>query len=98
MTYSIENDAPALTKRRKQSVARSISVSTEGTALEGSTVEISDEENIGKLTEEEKVEVGSVPAETYRVYVKAAGGYFLAFILLLSFVLNVGSNGKNMNL
>lgn len=84
-----------LARRRKQSVARSISVSTEGTALEGSTVEISDEENAGRLTEEEKVEVGSVPAETYRIYVKAAGGYFLVFGILLIFVINVGSNGRN---
>lgn len=68
-------------------------MSTEGTALEGSTVEISDEENTGRLTQEEKVEIGSIPAETYRVYVKAAGGYFLTFILLLFFVINVCSNG-----
>ncbi len=65
--------------------------------MEGSTVEISDEANVGRLTEEEKVEIGSVPAATYRTYVKAAGGYLLTAVILLFFVVNVGSNGKSIS-
>ncbi|XP_033230959.1 multidrug resistance-associated protein 5-like isoform X3 [Belonocnema kinseyi] len=43
------------------------------------------------LTTKENIERGSISANTFHVYIKAAGGYFLAFLVFLVFLLNVGS-------
>lgn len=39
----------------------------------------------------DKVETGTIKSQTYRAYVEAAGGYFVALLILLIFMLNVGS-------
>ncbi|XP_046652903.1 ATP-binding cassette sub-family C member 5-like [Daphnia pulicaria] len=43
----------------------------------------------GRLVQDEKVEVGSIPMETYNTYIKAAGGYLLAIFVFSMFVINV---------
>ena len=48
----------------------------------------------GRLTEAEKMEKGSIPWRTYHIYIKSAGGYILAFFVLLTFILNIFSTGK----
>lgn len=49
----------------------------------------------GRLIQEEKIEVGSIPLETYNTYIKAAGGYCLAFFVLFMFIVNVVGTGIN---
>ncbi|XP_043273528.1 multidrug resistance-associated protein 5-like isoform X1 [Venturia canescens] len=39
----------------------------------------------------DKLETGNITSQTYLAYIQAAGGYFVAFFLLLTFTLNVGS-------
>lgn len=60
---------------------------------DSSDSDVSDDVKLGHLIEEEAVEVGSVPVNTYLVYIKYAGGYGVALIALLFFVINVGSTG-----
>lgn len=48
---------------------------------------------VGRLTEAEKMEKGSIPWNTYHVYIKAAGGYVLSIIVLLVFMVNIFSTG-----
>ena len=50
--------------------------------------------NNGRLTGAEKMEKGSIPWGTYHIYIKSAGGYILALIVLLIFILNVFVTGK----
>ncbi len=47
----------------------------------------------GRLVQDEKVEVGSIPMETYNTYIKAAGGYLLATFVFSMFVINVVGTG-----
>ena len=49
----------------------------------------------GRLIQEEKIEVGSIPLETYNTYIKAAGGYILGFFVLSMFIVNVVGTGIN---
>lgn len=49
----------------------------------------------GRLVQDEKVEVGSIPMETYNTYIKAAGGYLLAIFVFSMFVINVVGTGMN---
>jgi hypothetical protein len=49
----------------------------------------------GRLVQDEKVEVGSIPMETYNTYIKAAGGYLLAIFVFSMFVINVVGTGIN---
>jgi hypothetical protein len=49
----------------------------------------------GRLVQDEKVEVGSIPMETYNTYIKAAGGYLLATFVFSMFVINVVGTGIN---
>lgn len=51
----------------------------------------------GRLIQEEKIEVGSIPLETYNTYIKAAGGYILAIFVLSMFIVNVVGTGINNN-
>lgn len=51
-------------------------------------------DNEGRLTEEEKVEVGSIPWSTYKTYVQSAGGFILSMFVLMMFVINVVGTGK----
>lgn len=51
---------------------------------------------LGRLVEEEKVEVGSIPTSIYHLYIKYAGGYLIAMIALVFFIVNVGSAGKKL--
>ncbi|XP_043520961.1 multidrug resistance-associated protein 5-like isoform X6 [Frieseomelitta varia] len=44
------------------------------------------------LTTPEKMGIGTVESYTYHTYVKAAGGYFVAVLVLLTLFLNVGSS------
>ncbi|KAK9296625.1 hypothetical protein QLX08_009452 [Tetragonisca angustula] len=44
------------------------------------------------LTTPEKMGMGTVESYTYHTYVKAAGGYFVAVLVLLTLFLNVGSS------
>ncbi|KZC10716.1 Multidrug resistance-associated protein 5, partial [Dufourea novaeangliae] len=44
------------------------------------------------LTTEEKVETGTVKPHTYHLYVKSAGGYFVALVVFFTLFLNVGSS------
>ena len=60
---------------------------------DSSDSDVSDDVKLGHLIEEEAVEAGSVPVNTYLVYIKYAGGYGVALIALLFFVINVGSTG-----
>lgn len=50
--------------------------------------------NSGRLTEEEKMEVGSIPWRTYYMYVQCAGGLIVAFLVMITFIINVGSTGN----
>lgn len=47
----------------------------------------------GRLTQAEKVEKGSIPWITYHIYIKAAGGYIVAILVLFTFVFNIFSTG-----
>lgn len=47
----------------------------------------------GRLIEEEKMEVGSIPCKTYKAYIKSAGGYILAAFVLSMFTVNVVGSG-----
>ena len=51
--------------------------------------------NNGRLMEAEKMERGSIPWNTYHVYIKAAGGYIVTFLVLLTFVFNILSSCKD---
>lgn len=44
------------------------------------------------LTTQEKMETGSVESYTYNIYVKSAGGYFIAALVFFMLLLNVGSS------
>ena len=44
-----------------------------------------------KLMVKENMERGSISANTFHIYIKAAGGYFLVFLVFLVFLLNIGS-------
>ncbi|KAK7050062.1 hypothetical protein SK128_021366, partial [Halocaridina rubra] len=50
-----------------------------------------DDQPEGQLITEEKLEKGDIPFSTYHLYIKAAGGYILSTLVILTFVLNVGS-------
>lgn len=45
----------------------------------------------GRLIEEEKVEVGSVPFSTYLTYMQYAGGYLVTLFVFASFIVSIGS-------
>ncbi|RZF41687.1 hypothetical protein LSTR_LSTR011622 [Laodelphax striatellus] len=47
-------------------------------------------EQLGVLTKREKIEKGSINADTYLSYMKAAGGYSLSLLLILIMLLNIG--------
>ena len=47
----------------------------------------------GKLVEEEKVETGSVPMQTYLIYIKYTGGICCAILVLIIFILAGSSTG-----
>lgn len=48
---------------------------------------------LGKiLTTPENMGTGTVESYTYHTYVKAAGGYFVAVLVMLTLFLNVGSS------
>ncbi|KAK4289504.1 hypothetical protein Pmani_037528 [Petrolisthes manimaculis] len=50
-----------------------------------------DEGGDGKLMTEELLECGDIPWSTYRTYIMAAGGYLICTLVILSFLLNIGS-------
>ncbi|XP_027219261.2 ATP-binding cassette sub-family C member 5 isoform X6 [Penaeus vannamei] len=45
----------------------------------------------GQLITEEKLEKGDIPLSTYNWYIKAAGGYIISTLVILTFAANVGS-------
>ncbi|XP_042864040.1 multidrug resistance-associated protein 5-like isoform X6 [Penaeus japonicus] len=45
----------------------------------------------GQLITEEKLEKGDIPMSTYNWYIKAAGGYIISTLVILTFAANVGS-------
>ncbi|XP_064100115.1 ATP-binding cassette sub-family C member 5-like isoform X4 [Macrobrachium nipponense] len=45
----------------------------------------------GQLIADEKMEKGDIPLAIYHIYIKAAGGYIVSTLVILTFVLNVGS-------
>ncbi|XP_066942829.1 ATP-binding cassette sub-family C member 5-like isoform X2 [Macrobrachium rosenbergii] len=45
----------------------------------------------GQLITDEKMEKGDIPFAIYHIYIKAAGGYIVSSLVILTFVLNVGS-------
>nr|XP_045601897.1 ATP-binding cassette sub-family C member 5-like isoform X2 [Procambarus clarkii] len=45
----------------------------------------------GQLITEEQIEKGDIPKSTYHSYIMAAGGYIIATLVILTFILNVGS-------
>uniref|UniRef100_A0A4D5R9Z5 ABC protein, subfamily ABCC n=1 Tax=Scolopendra viridis TaxID=118503 RepID=A0A4D5R9Z5_SCOVI len=47
--------------------------------------------NIGKLMTEEKMNQGNIDCQSYLVYMKAGGGYIISFIVLISFIVNIGT-------
>ena len=53
-------------------------------------------DNVGRLIEDEKVEVGAIPFSTYKTYLKSTGGYILSFFVLSMFVINVVGTGNLM--
>ncbi|KAI9560845.1 ABC protein [Daphnia sinensis] len=79
-------------KRKQFDKKTSLSTSTE---LMLSKHSVTDDElysNVdtgGRLIEEEKIEVGSIPSHTYKSYIKSAGGYILAAFVLSMFAVNV---------
>ena len=74
------------------------SVSSNGTSPSKSPLKEKGKQNkiavSGRLTETEKMERGSIPWSTYHLYIKSAGGYIVAFFVLLTFILNVFSTCK----
>lgn len=48
----------------------------------------------GRLIEEEKVEEGSIPWRTYQIYIQYAGGFLVAFLVMVTFIINIGSTGE----
>ena len=56
-----------------------------------------DLKSAGRLIEEEKVEEGSIPWATYQIYIQCAGGYLVAFLVMVTFIINIGSTGKSTN-
>lgn len=85
--------------RRKQSLLeRSISTSVDLLINHNSIADdglYSNRDSIARLTEEEKVETGSIPWSTYKAYVQAAGGYILSAFVLIIFIVNVVGTGQS---
>ncbi|EFX63846.1 ABC protein, subfamily ABCC, partial [Daphnia pulex] len=75
----IDVDDETATRKRKQFATKRDS---------SATVDITVDTG-GRLVQDEKVEVGSIPMETYNTYIKAAGGYLLATFVFSMFVINV---------
>ncbi|KAK8748457.1 hypothetical protein OTU49_016157, partial [Cherax quadricarinatus] len=49
------------------------------------------DEGEGKLTTKERLDKGDIATSTYQYYIKAAGGYVIITLVILTFILNVGS-------
>ena len=49
----------------------------------------------GRLTEEETIEVGSIPFSTYMFYVRCAGGILVALLVVVIFSINIASSASS---
>nr|CAD7442232.1 unnamed protein product [Timema bartmani] len=75
------------------SVQRRSSIGKNSTSSKGSVEEMVEKMNPAgeKLTTAEQVERGQIRCQTYKTYIAAAGGYIVSFLVVLTFLLNVGS-------
>nr|CAD7196531.1 unnamed protein product [Timema douglasi] len=76
-----------------KSVQRRSSIRKNSTSSKGSVEEMVEKMNPAgeKLTTAEQVERGQIRCQTYKTYISAAGGYLVSFLVVLTFLLNVGS-------
>nr|CAD7428538.1 unnamed protein product [Timema monikensis] len=76
-----------------KSAQRRSSIGKNSTSSKGSVEEMVEKMNPAgeKLTTAEQVERGQIRCQTYKTYISAAGGYLVSFIVVLTFLLNVGS-------
>jgi len=93
-----EFPSPSQTKKRK-SISKSLSASsTTNDSPNKKKIDVelskSDAKNAGRLIQDEKMEIGSIPWKTYQLYIKSAGGYIISFLVLLTFIINIGSTGN----
>nr|QST14989.1 ABCC5 protein [Diaphanosoma celebensis] len=79
------------TSKRTESVSSNGAVSADPSGGVASVDGALQNVAVGRLIEDEKVEVGSVPFSTYLIYMQYAGGYLLALFVFLAFVVNIAS-------
>lgn len=89
-------------RMRQSSVERSVSVTSEvANSVNNSIVDdvfYPSVETAGRLTEEETMEVGSIPCSIYKAYIQSAGGYVLSAFVLSMFVVNVVGTGRKLEI
>ena len=88
-------------RMRQSSVERSVSVTSEvANSVNNSIVDdvfYPSVETAGRLTEEETMEVGSIPCSIYKAYIQSAG-YILSAFVLSMFVVNVVGTGRKLEI